>query len=206
MRQESFSDTGKSPPACPWLKEERLDRALVAGLMLEVILSQPATPQDPGERRCQAKSRLKTALVSCLAGHIPLSRFRDLAQNLDAWFDFFYPLISPSVYPRDPGAVWTDAPPEPLREDLLAEALNGLDGLLPHRRHRKLDRERLLEFLRRTGGGWFRLKDLEQFFSIDRKTAWEYTQKLLRAGLLCHNQARSAAVRYRLAPQFRGGH
>ena len=37
---------------------------------------------------------------------------------------------------------------------------------------------------------------------IDRKTAWEYVQKLQEAGLLIHNQGRSAAVRYRLADHF----
>jgi len=51
-------------------------------------------------------------------------------------------------------------------------------------------------------GSWFRLKDLTRHFDIDRKTAWEYVQKLLEAGLLIHNHRRSTAVRYRLADHF----
>jgi hypothetical protein len=186
-------------------EKEALNRALVAGLMLEVILAQPALPEDPEGRRGQVKARLKTALVTRLAGHIPLHSFRDLAQNLDHWFDFFYPLLTPhcslSGTCRDRGMT----PPIPgpaLREDLLMDCLEQMNGLLPRRRHRKLDPPRLVEFWRRTGGGWFRLKDFEQFFHSDRKTAWEYIQKFLHAGLLEHNQGRSAAVRYRLSPRF----
>ena len=37
---------------------------------------------------------------------------------------------------------------------------------------------------------------------MDRKTAWEYLQKLLHAGLLRHNRAHSAAVRYALETRF----
>lgn len=188
-------------------EEKDLNRALVAGLMLEVILDHPGLPEDPRSRRRQVKSRLKTTLVSRLAGHIPLQSFRDLARNLDRWFDFFYPLITARGVPAEigpkPGGDST-ASGLRVRDDLLREALEHLNGLLPMRRHRKLDRHLLFEFLRRTGGDWFRLKDLEGFFHIDRKTAWEYIRKLLQAELLCHNQGRSAAVRYRLAPKFSG--
>jgi DNA-binding IclR family transcriptional regulator len=74
--------------------------------------------------------------------------------------------------------------------------------LLPQRSHRKLGVNRLLDFLQRTQGRWFRLKDFERHFGVDRKTAWEYLQKFLSAGLLCHNHQRSAAVRYALATRF----
>ena len=75
-------------------------------------------------------------------------------------------------------------------------------GLLPHRPHRKLNQDRLWEFLGRTQGGWFRLIDFTRHFGVDRKTAWEYLQKFLHAGLLRHNRGRSAAVRYALGTRF----
>lgn len=192
------------PPV--WLREEKLNRALVAGLLLEVVFSQPPLPADPEARRCQAKTRLKNTLVSRLAGHIPLSFFRELAQNLDHWFELFYPLIFPQsstgrcLSEGEPAQI-ADCPPL-AHEGRLREALARLNGLLPRRRHRKIDGERLLFFFRQRGGGWFRLRDFAQSFGMDRKTAWEYVQKLLQAGLLQHNQGRSAAVRYRLAPHF----
>ena len=74
--------------------------------------------------------------------------------------------------------------------------------LLPHRPHRKLNQERLWEFLGSTQGGWFRLIDFTRHFGVDRKTAWEYLQKFLQAGLLRHNRGRSAAVRYALGTRF----
>ncbi|MEJ2069157.1 MAG: hypothetical protein P8X58_01905, partial [Syntrophobacterales bacterium] len=57
-------------------------------------------------------------------------------------------------------------------------------------------------FLECTAGKWFRLRDFEEHFQMDRKTAWEYAQKLLHAGLLVHNQGHSSAVRYRVEPRF----
>jgi hypothetical protein len=189
-----------------WPGKEPLNRALVAGILLEVIFSPPNLPEDPQARRCQVKSRLKNTLVSRLAGHIPLNSFRDLAQNLDQWFDFFYPLLSPqgSLAMRScKFELRCPSSPHPgLYEDRLTEYLAQLSGLLPTRRHRKIDGDKLLTFFRQRGGDWFRLKDFEHFFRIDRKTAWEYTQKLLQAGLLTHNQERSAAVRYCLAERF----
>jgi hypothetical protein len=73
---------------------------------------------------------------------------------------------------------------------------------LPRRPHRKLNQDGLWEFLVRTGGGWFKLGAFTRHFGVDRKTAWEYLRKLLAAGLLRHNQGRSAAVRYGLATRF----
>jgi predicted DNA-binding transcriptional regulator len=90
-----------------------------------------------------------------------------------------------------------------LREDALKAWLESeIRKLLPQRSHRKLGVKRLLDFLQRTQGSWFRLKDFELHFGVDRKTAWEYLQKFLSAGLLRHNQERSAAVRYALATRF----
>jgi hypothetical protein len=192
--------------------EEKLDRALVAGLMLEVILETAGSPVDPQTRRHLVKTRLKDTLVTHLAGRVTLDRFHHLLRQLDHWFPLYYPLIT-SGSPKGPGpapgpgraAPAASAPPcrPALREDRLRAWFKeeGRD-LLPRRPHRKLDQDKLWEFLILTQGGWFRLKDFEQYFGVDRKTAWEYLQKLLAAGLLRHNQRRSAAVRYGLGSSF----
>jgi hypothetical protein len=194
-------------------EEEKLPRALVAGLMLEVLLEPSQLPENLQARRDQVKARLKTSLVAYLAGHVPLEAFRTLTRNLETWFDLFYPLVSSSqpgaaewqVIEEQPVTYVCRRPPQDhpvLIKELLEEHLNGLQDLLPRRRHRKLDRDRLVDFFGKTGGDWFRLSDLESYFGIDRKTAWEYAQKLIQAGLLVHNQGRSASVRYRLSHQF----
>jgi hypothetical protein len=192
--------------------EEKLDRALVAGLMLEVILETAGSPADPQTRRHLVKTRLKDTLVTHLAGRVTLDRFHHLLRQLDHWFPLYYPLIT-SGPPKGPGlapgpggvAPAAPAPPRPpaLRQDRLkAWFKEGGRDLLPRRPHRKLNQDKLWEFLILTQGGWFRLKDFEQHFGVDRKTAWEYLQKLLAAGLLRHNQRRSAAVRYGLGSRF----
>jgi hypothetical protein len=173
--------------------------------MLEVMLENPSWGKEPGSQRHRLKACLKSTLASHLAGRIPLASFHSLAQGLDGWFEVFYPLLA------EGGLAGTSCTPArmlphlegcPLREDLFTECLERTPGLLPRRRHRKFDRERLQNFLESTGGNWFRLRDFEEHFRVDRKTAWEYAQKLLQAGLLGHNQGHSSAVRYRLAPNF----
>jgi hypothetical protein len=195
-------------------EEEKLDRALVAGLMLELFLETAGSPLDPETRRHLVKTRLKDTLVTHLAGRVTLDRFHHLLRKLDHWFPFYYPLITahsskgptPTAGPgRGPLTRPVPFPPArgALRADRLRVWLNdkGRD-LLPRRPHRKLNVSKLWEFLIGTQGGWFRLRDFEQHFGVDRKTAWEYLRKLLAAGLLRHNQKHSAAVRYALKTRF----
>ncbi|MGQ9688503.1 MAG: hypothetical protein ACUVXF_06910 [Desulfobaccales bacterium] len=184
---------------------DSINRALVAGLLLEVMLENPTLTEEPDSGRHQLKARLKKTLACHLAGRIPLASFHTLALGLDHWFEEVYPLLAEagftgiaSVSSVSPLAAKGDV----LREDLFCETLAKTPGLLPHRRHRKLDPDKLRHFLAGTGGEWFRLRDFERHFRVERKTAWEYIQKLLQAGLLVHNQGHSSAVRYRLAPRF----
>ncbi|MFZ5450151.1 MAG: hypothetical protein ACOZFS_16095 [Thermodesulfobacteriota bacterium] len=195
------------------MEEEKLDRALVAGLMMEVILETFPQKIDPQIHRDLVRTRLKNILVTRLAGQVTLERFRHLIREMDYCFPRYYPLIA-SGFPQgsapttDGAATTISAAPAPpahcvLREDALQAWLETeVRKLLPQRPHRKLGVKRLLAFLQRTRGGWFRLRDFERHFGVDRKTAWEYLKKFLAAGLLCHNHQRSAAVRYALASRF----
>ena len=212
---EGCRPTSISPTAGRWpgRPEESLDRALVAGLLLELVLETPEPPADPQVCRSLIKARLKHSLVAHLAGQVSLDRFRRLVGNLEHWFTFYYPLVcskpEPAPAPAGPGAQAPARPrPSPpprraLQEERLQTWLeNQVQGILPQRPHRKLSPEKLYEFLCHTQGGWFRIKDFQQHFHVDRKTAWEYLQKFLTAGLLRHNRERSAAVRYCLDTAF----
>lgn len=193
--------------------DEKLEQAMVGGLMLEVILKEPAGPIDPQSRRRHIKSKLSYSLVTHLAGRVTLDRFRHLMHHLEQWFQFYYPLM-PSLAPpsqaqparpggsaRPPAAV--NPAQEVVRRDSLHEWLvNAGSEILPRRPQRKIQPDRLTEFLLCTRRLWFQVQELAQAFDIDRKTAWEYLQKFQDAGLLVHNRARSAAVRYRLADDF----
>jgi len=213
--------SGPHPPAAeiwPWLSRagrpagrdpisevDSLNRALVAGLMLELILTKPHLLEESGSSRHLVKDSLKSTLAVQLAGHIPLASFHNLAQGLDRWFESLYPLIAGTGLGRKGTTPPSDSPSPRkslLREDLFMACLENTPGLLPRRRHRKLSRDKLKRFLGNTGGDWFRLRDFEEYFAVDRKTAWEYAHKLLQAGLLVHNQGHSSAVRYRLGSSF----
>ena len=188
---------------------EKLDRALVTGLMLEVILETSSLPVDPQTLRHLVKARLKDSLAVNLAGRITLDRFRHLLSKVDIWFPLYYPLTTAGA-PEGGALAAAQVPaaaalpaPRVLREDRLRAWLQEEGrGLLPHRPHRKLNQDRLWEFLSRSQGGWFRLIDFTRHFGVDRKTAWEYLHKFLHAGLLRHNRGRSAAVRYALETRF----
>lgn len=192
--------------------EERLDRALVAGLMLDAALGPAALPQEPLARGRVLKTRVEEALLSHLAGRITLDRFRTLINTLEQSFSFYLPLISNLLLKPEAGpAAQRHFPKEPplslsncqsLHRDLLAAAISDLRGVLPHRPRSKLTGDKLQDFLGRTRGGWFRLGDFQEYFGVDRKTAWEYVQKFLHHGLLSHNAGRAAAVRYALNDKF----
>ena len=184
---------------------DSLNRALVTGVMLEVMLENPSLAEEPGSRGHRLKACLRTTLASHLAGHISLASFHNLSQGLDEWFEVIYPVLAIAglaSHPPTPVPLSAASGICLLREDLFTECLERTPGLLPRRRHRKLDPEKLRNFLESTGGNWFRLRDFEEHFQVDRKTAWEYVQKLLQAGLLVHNQGHSSAVRYQVAPRF----
>ena len=191
---------------------EKLDRALVTGLMLEVILEASSLPVDPQTLRHLVKTRLKDSLAVNLAGRVTLDRFHHLLSQVDIWFPLYYPLTTAGASKALAAPLFQAAPPpaaaaSPSRRVLRVDRLRAWlqeegQGLLPQRPHRKVNQDRLWEFLGRTQGGWFRLLDFTRHFGVDRKTAWEYLQKLLHAGLLRHNRARSAAVRYALETRF----
>jgi hypothetical protein len=192
--------------------DERLERAMVGGLMLEVILEVQGLPQESQTRRHFIKSKLTHSLVAQLAGRVTLDRFRHLMHHLEQWFQFYYPLMPPlpapeAQQPFQRGRARPDAavnPPQNVvrRERLRDWLANAAGEILPRRPQRKIQPDRLEEFLCRTQSSWFRVQDLARAFDIDRKTAWEYLQKFQGAGLLVHNRGRSAAVRYRLADDF----
>jgi len=197
-----------------WLgtEEETLDRALVAGLMLHGALDGPALPPEPQARRVLLKTGVQKTLVSHLAGRITLDRFRSLIKTLDRCFPFYFSLLTPlllrpgdSPGPQGTPALEMPAPfphSRPVREDLLLEALGALPGLLPRRPRSKVTGQKFHDFLCRTRGGWFPVRDFQERFAVDRKTAWEYVQKFLHSGLLVHNRGRAASVRYALAERF----
>ncbi len=225
---------GKDEQATPGevKSQENLDRALVAGLILEVVLDQAELPAAQQARQRLVKTRIQDYLVQNLAGKVSLDRFRALAQNLDGWFDFYYPLLvadGPTPAARaatvsycvrepqtayqihEPRKDWQTAqppaaPPFPVHhaclDQLLDKWLEGAKTDMPHRSHRKLTPGKLRNFLRQSAGRWFRLRDFERFIQMDRKTAWDYLQQFLQTGLLCHNRKNSAAVRYCLDPSF----
>jgi hypothetical protein len=227
---ESGADRGSSQGDSR--TQEKLDRALVAGLILEVVLDQPDLPVGGQDRQLLVKNRIQDRLVRRLAGRISLERFRHLAQNLDGWFDFYYPLLVSDDRPlagqpktviygvKEPQATFTvhepkgdwlglkasaDPPatmPQACLDTLLDRWLEEAKTDMPHRSHRKLTPGKLRSFLHQSGGRWFRLRDFERFVQMDRKTAWDYLQQFLQSGLLCHNRKNSAAVRYCLAPAF----
>jgi len=195
----------------PAQTEEKLDRGLVAGLLLEVLLDPSPPLRDPEASRGLVKTRLKHTLACHLAGLVTLDRFRALMGSLEPWFALYYPLLSRLTGPAAPSGtgereLQSAAPPgctaPALREELLKDWCGHHPGLLPSRPHRKLTWEKLKQFLAATRGRWFGVKDFARHFDLDRKTAWEYLQKLRQAELLQHNRGRSAAARYCLADRF----
>jgi len=199
-------------PRWPGRAEEKLDRGLVAGLLLEVLLDALPGSQPHQPSRDVIKSRLQRTLACRLAGLVTLDRFRTLMGSLEDSFALYYPLLSWAIRAAVPSGTEDRDPPgtaaarggagPALMEEPLEDWHRQHPGLLPSRPHRKLTWARLKEFLGITRGRWFGLKDFARHFGLERKTAWEYLRQWRQAGLLLHNQACSAAARYCLEDRF----
>ena len=182
-----------------------LETTLVAGMFFEVLLDAASLPLSYGERVSFVRKKAKDYLVTRLAGQITLSQFYRLLNLIEAKVgDYFAQLTDDwTGAPRGPEAA-PPAPRPPKPEAVNGEALReALARLSLRLKGRKLTPETLWDFLRRTGGEWFRLIDLEERFQVNKKTAWGYLNLLLTEGVLEHNGEKANRVRYALAPSFR---
>lgn len=179
-----------------------LDTTLVAGMFFEVLMAAARLPTGPRERVTFVRKRAKDYLVTRLAGQITLSQFYRLLNLIEEKAGFYFEHLTDD---------WTGAPrdreapslpqPEAIDGEALRQALARL--ALPLKGRRKFTPETLVDFLRRTGGGWFRLLDFEAHFQVNKKTAWSYLNLLLTEGILAHNGAKANRVRYATAPPYR---
>jgi hypothetical protein len=182
-----------------------LDTTLVAGMFFQVVMEASRLPSGSRERVSFIRKRAKDYLVTQLAGQITLSQFYRLLNLIEEEVGLYFarqdwsgdkPGLRES---RDAGV----APPLP--ESVKNEALRlALDKIaLPLKGRRKLTPDTLRDYLRETGGRWFRLLDFEARFKVNKKTAWGYLNLLLQEGVLTHNGEKANRVRYALAPSFK---
>ena len=129
MVRDIKTSVGEQKPRYFGTQEEKLDRALVTGLMLEVVLETSTLPMDPQTLRHLVKTRLKDSLGDNLAGRVSLDRFRRLLTQVDVWFPLYYPLTTA-------GSPETPAPAR------LQAAPVAVAAALPARRALRVDRLR----------------------------------------------------------------
>ncbi len=179
-----------------------LETTLVAGMFFEVLMESARLPASSGERIAFVRRKARDYLVDRLAGQITLSQFYRLLNLIEAKVgDYFQDLsedwtggASARQEAREPGSEAVDG--EALRAGLARLAL-------PLTSRRKLTAQTLWDFLHRTGGSWFKLLDFEERFQVNKKTAWNYLNLLLKEGVLVHNGEKANRVRYALAERFR---
>jgi hypothetical protein len=180
-----------------------LDATLVAGMFFEVLMEAERLPASTSERVSFIRRRAKNYLVTRLAGHITLSQFFRLLNLIEANVEQYF---------RQEKRGWLGGPlpggaeprPVSLAQDQTPDTLRKILEELPLEPtgRRKLNVAALYEFLRHTGGEWFRLLDFETSLGVNKKTAWSYLNQLLQAGILKHNGERANRVRYCLADAY----
>jgi hypothetical protein len=183
-------------------RDQGLDTTLVAGMFFQVMLETSKLPANTKERVSFVRQEAKNYLVNRLAGQITLSQFYRLLSLIEEKVSHYFTALEGEW---TGGAAREEAwpPPEAVKGEELGRALANLP--LPRKGRRKVTPETLWQFLRDTGGNWFRLLDLEAHFQVNKKTAWSYLNLLLKAGILEHNGEKANRVRYTLAPPFRAG-
>jgi hypothetical protein len=180
-----------------------LDTTLVAGMFFEVLLDAARLPAGRRERVSFVRKRAKDYLVNRLAGQITLSQFYRLLNLIEEQVGHYFEHLTDDwiAPPRDREAAAPSPEPEAIDGEALRRALSRLS--LPLEGKRKLTFETLWDFLRGSGGRWFRLLDFEAHFRINKKTAWGYLNLLQKEGVLEHNGEKANRVRYAVAPAFR---
>ena len=185
-----------------------LDTTLVAGMFFRVLLEASRLPAGIPERVAFVRRGAKDFLVNRLAGQITLSQFYRLLNLIEEQAGHYFEILEGGwlgshVGQQTPGGRGAKVPgrqPETVKAEELRRAMANLP--LPQKGRRKVTPETLWEFLRDTGGSWFRLLDVEAHFQVNKKTAWSYLNLLLKAGILEHNGEKANRVRYVLARPF----
>jgi hypothetical protein len=184
-----------------------LDTTLVAGMFFQVLREAHRLPVGSRERVSFIRKRAKDYLVTQLAGQITLTQFYRLLHLIEEEAGLYFARQDWSggkAALREPREVCLPLPPpEPVKSEALRQALAKIP--LPMKGRRKLTPETLGDYLRETGGRWFRLLDLETRFQVNKKTAWSYLNLLLQEGVLTHNGEKANRVRYALAEPFQAG-
>jgi hypothetical protein len=180
-----------------------LETTLVAGMFFEVLLDASRLPAGRRERVSFVRKRAKDYLVNHLSGQITLSQFYRLLNLIEELVEHYFEHLTDdwTALPRDREAAAPPPEPQAIDGEALRRALAGLP--LPLKGRRKISFETLWDFLRRSGGCWFRLLDFEEHFGINKKTAWSYLNLLQKEGVLEHNGEKANRVRYAVAPAFR---
>jgi hypothetical protein len=184
-------------------RDRGLDTTLVAGMFFQVMVEAASLPAGTRERVSFIRKQAKDFLVNRLAGQITLSQFYRLLNLIEERAGHYFQRLEGDWAAKPVDRINLPPPlrPEPVKGDELRQALSWVG--LPLKGRRKLTPETLWEFLRGTRGRWFRLLDLEAAFQINKKTAWNYLNLLLTAGILEHNGEKANRVRYALAAAFR---
>ncbi|MBW1992243.1 MAG: hypothetical protein JRI59_09040, partial [Deltaproteobacteria bacterium] len=181
-----------------------LDTTLVAGMFFQVLVEAEHLPASTAERVSFVRKQAKNYLVNRLAGQISLSQFFRLLNLIDEQVQAYFAHLRSGWL--SPAKASPPGPPPPVTpRNLKLEALRRELARLPMEStgRRKLTQDKLLEFLRHTNGNWFKLLDLEQYFQVNKKTAWACLNQLLEHGILTHNGKKANKVRYILADRFR---
>jgi hypothetical protein len=186
-------------------RSQTLDTTLVAGMFFQVLREAEKLPVGTPERVSFIRRQAKSYLATRLAGQIPLSQFFRLLNLIEESVQGYFEeargsWVGPKSVTAKPSA--PDPPEEVVQAEPLRQALEALP-LIPKGR-RKLTHSALEEFLRETGGSWFRLLDFEARFGVNKKTAWAYLAQLQQAGILEHNGEKANKVRYMVANSLQG--
>jgi hypothetical protein len=199
------SKAESTPESWPELPE--LQDTLVAGVFLEKIL-----PVGLSSDYDQISSQIKKALVEKLAGHITLNKFRQLMKHVDDLIPRLLrvwrpaqdsgarpshsskPSIPPKTSPDDAPGTETGTT-QAAETNQPGESLQSPEEIQP-RKEAWVSLADLRKFFSTLNNEEFRLKDFENFFQVNKTTAFLCVKALVRKGVLNHNGEKTVRVRY----------
>lgn len=150
---------------------------LVIGIVTLVCLEEGNNNLDITKLEYDLNKKIKLYMINNLNGVLPLKEFYKIIEIIDKGFasTFF----------------------KKINKLFIKLSYNGkIDIGNCENKRNKVNAQLLYKFILEKKGKWFKLSEFEEYFNVNKKTAWKHLNNLYNNGFLIHNGKKANKARY----------